>query len=67
LELQVDLTEGEEAKQPSERPKEVRESKDMEMSNLQRFLQDLVLTAEFRRPNWYPQAVPVDREFGKAS
>ena len=36
------------------------------MFNLQRFLQDLVLVIEFKRPNWYPLVVPVDREFGKA-
>lgn len=32
--------------------------------NLQRFLLDLILIVEFKRPNWYPATVPVDREFG---
>ena len=64
MELEVDLANTEEAKLPTPKPKEGFVTKEQEMMNLQRFLGDLVMIAEFKRPNWYPSIVPVDREFG---
>ncbi|KAM3135820.1 hypothetical protein pb186bvf_012073 [Paramecium bursaria] len=39
----------------------------VQVQNLVNILQDLISIADYQRPQWYPQNVPLDREFGLSS